>query len=40
MTDLPLALRTAHATAAWYRKQSEKARQADLEKSKQAKPVF
>jgi hypothetical protein len=40
MTDLPLALRTAHSTTAWYRVQAEKARKQDLEKSKQAKPVF
>ena len=40
MIDIPLALRTAHSTAIWYRAASERARQADLEKSKQAKPVF
>jgi hypothetical protein len=40
MIDLPLALRTSHSTAAWYRAESERARKADLERSKQAKPVF
>jgi hypothetical protein len=40
MTDLPLAFRTSHSTAVWYRAQAERARQQDLEKSKQAKPVF
>ena len=38
MVDLPLAYRTAHSTAVWYRAEVEKARQRDLEKSKQAKP--
>jgi hypothetical protein len=40
MTDLPLAARTSHSTAVWYRAQAERARQQDLEKSKQVKPVF
>ena len=40
MMDLPLAFRTSHSTAVWYRAQAERARQQDLEKSKQAKPVF
>jgi hypothetical protein len=40
MMDLPLAIRTSHSTAAWYRAESERARKADLERSKQAKPVF
>jgi len=40
MTDLPLAVRTSHSTAVWYRAQAERARQQDLEKSKQVKPVF
>jgi hypothetical protein len=40
MMDLPLAVRTSHSTAVWYRAQAERARQQDLEKSKQAKPVF
>ncbi|GAC1660025.1 MAG: hypothetical protein NVS9B15_24050 [Acidobacteriaceae bacterium] len=40
MVDLPLAVRTAHATALWYRGQAERARKQDLEKAKAAKPVF
>jgi hypothetical protein len=40
MMDLPLAVRTSHSTAVWYRAQAERARQQDLEKSKQVKPVF
>ena len=40
MLDAPLALRTAHAFAVWQRGLIEKARKDDLEKSKQAKPVF
>jgi hypothetical protein len=40
MIDGPLALRTAHASAVWQRSLAEKARKDDLERSKQAKPVF
>jgi hypothetical protein len=40
MMDIPLAIRTAHASAVWWRAVAEKARKDDLEKSKQAKPVF
>jgi hypothetical protein len=40
MLDGPLALRTAHAFTVWQRGLAEKARKDDLEKSKQAKPVF
>jgi hypothetical protein len=40
MTDLALAYRTSHSTATWYRAQAERARQQDLAKSKEVKPVF
>ena len=40
MLDIPLAIRTTHASTVWRRDLAEKARKEDLEKSKQAKPVF
>jgi hypothetical protein len=36
--DVPLYLRSASATAAWWRAAADKARQEDLERSRQAKP--
>jgi len=38
--DVPLAIRTARASAAWLRDVAEKKRQEELEKSKAAKPVL
>jgi len=40
MVDVPLARRTSHSTAVWYKAEAEKARVKDLEKAKQAKPVL
>jgi hypothetical protein len=40
MIDLPLAMRTAHASIVWQRALAEKAHQEELERSKKAKPVF
>jgi hypothetical protein len=40
MVDVPLARRTSHSTAVWYRAEAEKARARDLEKAKRAKPVL
>lgn len=38
--DLPLALRTSHAAAAWLRDVAQKQHKDDLEKSKEKKPVL
>ena len=38
MVDVPLAARTAHASAMWQRALAEKAHQEDVERSKKAKP--
>jgi hypothetical protein len=38
VVDFPLYLRSASATAAWWKAAAEKARQQDLERSKQNKP--
>jgi hypothetical protein len=40
IVDVPLAIRTAHASTVWWRDIAEKARKEDLEKSKKARPVF
>lgn len=40
MKDLPLALRTSQAAAAWLRDVAQKQHQEDLEKSKEKKPVL
>ena len=40
MTDFPLADRTAHVSTAWQRAGAEKARQAEIEKSKQQRPAL
>lgn len=40
MEDVPLAMRTSHAAAAWLRDVAQKQHQEDLEKSKENKPVL
>jgi hypothetical protein len=40
IVDLPLAMRTAHASIVWQRGLAEKQHQEELERSKKVKPVF